>query len=124
MAKRSDIETMIDYATDPDQRAALESRIGDDAEAQARYREQVFSPNRSLLDLLEMYPACALPVEIYLDLLPPLRPRYYSISSSPLVDQGVCSITTGVLQAPARSGRGVFSGVCSNHLAASSSAYR
>jgi cytochrome P450 / NADPH-cytochrome P450 reductase len=80
----------------------------------------VFSPNRSLLDLLEMYPACALPLEIYLDLLPPLRPRYYSISSSPLVDQGVCSITTGVLQAPARSGRGVFSGVCSNHLAASS----
>ena len=120
VAKRSDIETMIDYTTDPDQRAALGSLIGDDAEAQAYYREQVFSPNRSLLDLLEMYPACALPFEIYLDLLPPLRPRYYSISSSPLVDQGVCSITTGVLQAPARSGRGVFSGVCSNHLAASS----
>ena len=66
-----------------------------------------------------MYPACALPFEIYLDLLPPLRPRYYSISSSPLVDQGVCSITTGVVRAPARSGRGVFAGVCSNHLAAS-----
>jgi cytochrome P450/NADPH-cytochrome P450 reductase len=97
VAKRSDIKTMIDYTTDPDQRAALESLVGDDAEGQACYRGQVFSPNRSLLDLLEMYPACALPFEIYLDLLPPLRPRYYSISSSPLVDQGVCSITTGVL---------------------------
>jgi cytochrome P450/NADPH-cytochrome P450 reductase len=33
--KRSDIETMIDYTTDPDQRAAFERLIGDDAEAQA-----------------------------------------------------------------------------------------
>ena len=49
---------------------------------------------------------------------PPLRPRYYSISSSPLVDAGVCSITVGVLEGPALSGRGEFRGVCSNYLAA------
>ena len=37
-------------------------------------------------------------------MLPPLRPRYYSISSSPLVSPDVCSITVGVLRGPARSG--------------------
>jgi cytochrome P450 / NADPH-cytochrome P450 reductase len=119
VAKRSDIELMVSYTDDPEQRATLEELIGDDAEAQARYRERVFLPNRSLLDLLEEFPACALPFEVYLDLLPPLRPRYYSISSSPLVDQGVCSITTGVLRAPARSGHGEYAGICSNHLATS-----
>ena len=64
----------------------------------------MFTPNRSVLDLLEEFPACALPFEVYLDMLPPLRPRYYSISSSPLVDPEVCSITTGVLRGPARGG--------------------
>ena len=119
VAKRSDIELMVSYTDDPEQRAVLEELIGDDPEAQARYRERVFLPNRSLLDLLEEFPACELPFEVYLDLLPPLRPRYYSISSSPLVDQSVCSITTGVLRAPARSGHGEYAGICSNHLATS-----
>ena len=58
----------------------------------------VLAPNRSLLDLLEAFPACALPFAEYLDMLPPLRPRYYSISSSPLASADVCSITVGVLR--------------------------
>ena len=51
-----------------------------------------------MLDLLEDYPACEMPFEVFLDRLPPLRPRYYSISSSPLVSPDTCSITTGVLR--------------------------
>ncbi|WP_214366618.1 bifunctional cytochrome P450/NADPH--P450 reductase [Pseudonocardia sp. H11422] len=113
---RADIEMLAAHTEDPATRAALELLTGDDEQSQARYREQVFEPNRSLLDLLEQFPACAVPFEVYLDLLPPLRPRYYSISSSPLVSPEVCSITTGVLRAPARSGAGVFRGICSTHL--------
>ena len=51
-------------------------------------------------------------------MLPPLRPRYYSISSSPLADPSVCSITVGVVEGPARSGQGIYRGVCSTYLAA------
>jgi cytochrome P450/NADPH-cytochrome P450 reductase len=116
VATRADIEVMARYTGDPAERAALEALASDDEKSQARYREQVFLPYRSILDLLDIYPACALPFEVYLDLLPPLRPRYYSISSSPIVDPQVCSITTGVLEAPARSGAGVFSGVCSSYI--------
>ena len=90
---------------------------GDDEESQARYREQVFATNRSVLDLLDEFPACRLPFEEYLDMLPPLRPRYYSISSSPLAEPEVCSITAGVVRGPARSGTGTFTGVASGHLA-------
>ncbi|MHA6796337.1 bifunctional cytochrome P450/NADPH--P450 reductase [Pseudonocardia bannensis] len=119
VAGRDDIETLATYTDDPDTRAALESLTGDDEQSRARYREQVFEPNRSVLDLLEQFPACAVPFEVYLDLLPPLRPRYYSISSSPMISPDVCSITIGVLQAPARSGVGHFRGVCSTHLSLS-----
>jgi cytochrome P450 / NADPH-cytochrome P450 reductase len=49
-------------------------------------------------------------------MLPPLRPRYYSISSSPLRDVSRCSITVAVVEGPARSGRGTFQGVCSSYL--------
>ena len=67
---------------------------------------------------MDDYPSCAPPFEVFLDMTPPLRPRYYSISSSPLADAGACSITVGVLEGPALSGRGKFRGVCSNYLAA------
>jgi len=46
-----------------------------------------------------------------------LAPRYYSISSSPSIDPERCSVTVGVVEAPASSGRGVYKGVCSNYLA-------
>jgi cytochrome P450/NADPH-cytochrome P450 reductase len=117
VAGRDDIGTLARYTDDPDQQAVLESLVGDDEDSHARYREQVYAPNRSVLDLLEAFPACRLPFEEYLDLLPPLRPRYYSISSSPLTSPDVCSITTGVLRGPARSGTGLFTGVASGHLA-------
>ncbi len=117
VATRSDIETMARHTDDPAQRAELLSLVGDDEESSRRYREQVFVPYRSQLDLLERFPACSLPFENYLDMLPPLRPRYYSISSSPLVDAEVCSITAGVLRVPARGGDGEYRGICSNHLA-------
>ena len=70
-----------------------------------------------MLDLLEEFRACELPFNIYLELVPQLKPRYYSISSSPLVDPHVCSITVGVIEGPARSGRGRYQGVCSSYLA-------
>ncbi|MFI5610530.1 bifunctional cytochrome P450/NADPH--P450 reductase [Amycolatopsis sp. NPDC051903] len=120
VATRAGIEVLAHYTEDPAQRAELESLAGDDEASQTRYQERVFTPRRSLLDLLEEFPSCAVPFDVYLDLLPPLRPRYYSISSSPLTDAKVASITTGVLRAPVRGGgEDTFSGVCSNYLAGS-----
>ena len=117
VAGRDDIATMARHTDDPAQKAALEELAGDGEAAQQRYRDEVYAPNRSVLDLLEAFPGCALPFAEFLDLLPPLRPRYYSISSSPLASPDACSITAGVLQAPARSGTGTFTGVSSAYLA-------
>lgn len=70
-----------------------------------------------MLDLLEKYEACDMPFERFLELLRPLKPRYYSISSSPRVNPRLASITVGVVRGPAWSGRGEYRGVASNDLA-------
>jgi cytochrome P450 / NADPH-cytochrome P450 reductase len=80
------------------------------------YREAVFSKRKSVLDLLEEHRACELPFNVYLEMLPPLRPRHYSISSSPLMHPKSCSISVAIVDEPHRSGSGAYQGVCSNYL--------
>ena len=70
-----------------------------------------------MLELLDEFPSCDVPFNVYLELLPPMRPRYYSISSSPAVTSS--HLTVGVPHGPARSGDGYFNGVASTHLASS-----
>jgi cytochrome P450 / NADPH-cytochrome P450 reductase len=114
VATREQVATLAQHAKDAKERQALEALAGDDA----RYGKQVFGARKSVLDILDEYASCEPPFEVFLDLTPPMRPRYYSISSSPLVDAALCSITVGVLESAALSGRGKFRGVCSNYLAA------
>ena len=114
---RAQLTKLAEYTHDPAHRSALLALAGDDEASQVRYREQVFAARESVLDLLDEYPSCEPSFAAFLDLLPPLRPRYYSISSSPLVSADTCSITVGVVEGPARSGHGVFKGICSNYLA-------
>ncbi|HRW06721.1 MAG TPA: cytochrome P450 [Caldilineaceae bacterium] len=121
VATQQQIETLAKYTECPPEKMKLLALAGegatDNEAVKALYRVEVLTKRKSLLDLLEEYPACTLPFNLYLELLPALRPRYYSISSSPLHDPQRCTITVGVVDAPARSGRGQYRGVCSNYLA-------
>ncbi len=116
VATRSQIQVLAEYAECPPERQRLLALAGDDADSTARYRKEVLDAHISVLDLLEDNQSCSLPFNIYLEFLPPLKPRYYSISSSPMVDAQQCSVTVGVLDAPARSGHGRYHGVCSTYL--------
>jgi cytochrome P450/NADPH-cytochrome P450 reductase len=116
VATRSQIQTLVEHTECPWTRPRLAALAGDDEVSTARYKAEVMATRKSLVDLLEEYPACALPFHVYLEMLGPLAPRYYSISSSPLRDERHMSITVGVVDAPARSGRGTYQGVCSNYL--------
>ncbi|MCP2165612.1 bifunctional cytochrome P450/NADPH--P450 reductase [Goodfellowiella coeruleoviolacea] len=96
----------------PPERAALRA-LAEDAEARA-------ADHRSLLDLVEDHPALreTLTWPVLLDLLPPMRIRHYSISSSPEADPRHLDLMVSLLAAPARSGRGEFRGTGSGYLAA------
>jgi cytochrome P450/NADPH-cytochrome P450 reductase len=110
VASRKDVALLARYTECPRSKPSLEALAGDG------YKTQVQAKHVSLLDLLEEFPACEVPLGVFLELLPVLTPRYYSISSSPLAEAEQCSITVGVVDEPAYSGNGQFRGVCSTHL--------
>ena len=116
VATRKQIATLAEHTRCPRTRPTLLAYAGDDADSVARYRAEVGVRRKSVLDLLEEFAACELPFNVYLEMLAPMVPRYYSISSSPLAAPGRCSITVGVVEGPARSGCGTYFGICSNHL--------
>ncbi|MCH0539254.1 cytochrome P450 [Streptomyces sp. MUM 203J] len=80
------------------------------------FRERVTSRGHSLLDLLEKHRACELPFESFLELLPVLRPRHYSISSSAEASPGEVDLMVSLLVAPHRAGEGTFRGIASDYV--------
>ncbi|MEU9346107.1 cytochrome P450 [Streptomyces sp. NPDC048278] len=74
---------------------------------------------RTLVEIVEDHPALrgALDWPRLLDLLTPLKPRHYSISSSPAADPRHADLMISLLEAPARSGNGTYRGTGSGHLA-------
>lgn len=116
VATRKQIRTLVAHNECPPEKAKLAALAGDDEASVALYRDEVLAKRKSLLDLLQENPACTVPFNIYVEMLTALRPRYYSISSSPLVQPQNCSITVAVVEAAARSGHGSYQGVCSTYL--------
>ena len=113
VATRKHLKVLAEHCQCPPEKQTLISWSNQDE----LYRQQVLARGKSVLDLLEEHPSCELPFNLFLEMLAGLRPRYYSISSSPLQTERICSITVGVLDAPARSGKGRYRGACSTYLA-------
>ncbi|MCS7462143.1 bifunctional cytochrome P450/NADPH--P450 reductase [Paenibacillus doosanensis] len=111
-ATRAQLRELAAFTVCPPHKKELEALLQEDA-----YKEEVLGKRLTMLELLEQYPACELPFERFIELLPPLKPRYYSISSSPKAGADTASITVGVVRGPAKSGRGEYRGVASNYLA-------
>jgi len=117
VATRKQIQIMSEHTRCPVTKPKLLAYVGDDAAASEHYRADILGKRKSVFDLLEEHPACELPFHAYLEMLSLLAPRYYSISSSPSGDPQRCSVTVGVVEGPASSGRGIYKGICSNYLA-------
>ncbi len=111
-ATRKHIQAMAHHTRCPFTRPKLEALLEED-----HFRSDILAKRRSVLDLLEEFPACELPFAAFLEMMPLMTPRSYSISSSPVADGARCSMTVAVVEGPARGGAGVYHGVCSNYLA-------
>ncbi|CAG9612201.1 Bifunctional cytochrome P450/NADPH--P450 reductase [Bacillus rhizoplanae] len=109
---RTQLRELAAYTVCPPHKRELEALLEEEA-----YKTNILQKRTTMLDLLEKYPACELPFERFLELLPPLKVRYYSISSSPQIVSNRASITVGVVRGPSWSGRGEYLGVASNYLA-------
>ncbi|GII04154.1 bifunctional cytochrome P450/NADPH--P450 reductase [Planobispora takensis] len=107
-AARADLDTLAAHTECPWTRGQL---------AALDYAEEILAKRVSVLALLERFPAITLPLPAFLEMTGPIRPRYYSISSSPLADPGTVRITVGLVEGPAWSGAGEYRGTCSAYLA-------
>ncbi|MET9903060.1 cytochrome P450 [Streptomyces sp. NPDC006446] len=116
VATRSQIQTLAEYTQCPWTRPQLQSYTADTTEAQERYQSEILGKRVSVLGLLERFPAVELPLAVFLDLMGPIRPRFYSISSAPLANPRHVRLTVGLLEGPALSGDGQYRGTCSSYI--------
>lgn len=111
-ATRAQVAHLAEITRCPPEREALEALAGD------AYEAEVLGKRASVLDLLMRFESCPVPFARFLDMLPPLKARQYSISSSPLWKPDHVTLTVAVVDAPAWSGEGRFQGVATSFLAA------
>jgi cytochrome P450 / NADPH-cytochrome P450 reductase len=79
-------------------------------------REAVDAGGYDVLQLLDEFPSCKLNVFEFLQVAQPLRPRYYSPSSSPRVHGDVVHLTVGLESIPLPGGAREFSGMSGHYL--------
>ncbi|GME65126.1 hypothetical protein Trco_000025 [Neofusicoccum parvum] len=107
-----DLRILAAAATDDATKAALTSLATTSAPASTRAKRP------SILTLLTTHPTIALPFATFLSLLPPLRPRTYSISSAPHWHPHHATLTVSVLDPPTA----LHPGVASTYLTRSTPA--
>ncbi|KAH6895217.1 cytochrome P450 [Thelonectria olida] len=109
-ATKRNILALAEATEDKSTIEELETLAGDG------YQENIVAKRVSVLELLERFHAVALPISSYLAMLPPMRVRQYSISSSPLADPTKATLTYSLLDAPSLSGQGRHVGVATSFL--------
>ncbi|RHZ59800.1 uncharacterized protein CDV56_105806 [Aspergillus thermomutatus] len=110
-ATRRNVLTLAGYAREAGEKERLEQLAGD------QFQHEITEKRVSVLDLLEKYPSVELPIGLFLGLLPPMRIRQYSISSSPLKDPHCVSLSYSLLDEPSLSGQGRHIGVATSYIA-------
>ncbi|OWR29606.1 NADPH--cytochrome reductase [Saccharibacillus sp. O23] len=112
-ATRAQLKELAEKTVCPPHKVEIEALMKDEE----TYKREVLFKRLTMLDILEKYRACEMEFQRFLTLLPPLKPRYYSISSSPKLDPKRLSLTVAVVRGPARGGNGEYAGIASNYLA-------
>ncbi|WP_175732949.1 bifunctional cytochrome P450/NADPH--P450 reductase [Burkholderia ambifaria] len=110
-ATRSQVSTLAAATRCPPEKVELE-RLGAGA-----FECEILEKRTTVIDLLERFGSVDLPFDKFLDMLPALKARQYSISSSPLWKANHVTLTVAVVDAPALSGNGRHEGVASSYLA-------
>jgi len=118
-ASRSQIRALSKLAQNPKEAQSLRDLsmfpVGNDGED--RWATNILAKRCTLLEILKEFKSIEVDVGTILAMLPEIKPRYYSISSSPKHDQSVLSISVSVVKGISPKGRNHF-GVASNFIKA------
>lgn len=109
------LKRLIEFIECPNRRADAQALV----ESPDRFEKEILQARVSLLQYLESAPECELPFELFLEFVAPARPRYYSISSSALVEPRSVDLSISVLRAASQNSSAadeIFEGACSVYL--------
>ncbi|SCZ14965.1 cytochrome P450 / NADPH-cytochrome P450 reductase [Streptomyces sp. 136MFCol5.1] len=116
VATRTQVRILAEHTECPWTRPQLQAYTADTEEAEERYQNEILGKRISVLGLLERFSAVELPLAVFLEMMGPIRPRFYSISSAPLANPQHVRLTVGLLEGPALSGDGQYRGTCSSYI--------
>ena len=115
-ATRNDVRGLLAHTRCPVTQKELNKLVADDEDSKKAFTKDITDKRVTVYDLLMRYPAIELTLDGLLDMTSAIRPRFYSISSSPLMLPDAINLTVGTVAAPAWSGAGFYQGVASSHL--------
>nr|QQY02569.1 NADPH--cytochrome P450 reductase [Cryptocotyle lingua] len=104
------------YATDPEDARQLRYLGSNTLEGNKYYSQWILEERRNVVDIFMEFPSIRIPADCLLELLPRIKPRFYSISSSPLRDSTSLHLTVAVVSEQTRRGR-KFNGLTTKWLA-------
>eukprot|EP00761_Pharyngomonas_kirbyi_P013488 gb/GECH01013517.1/.p1 GENE.gb/GECH01013517.1/~~gb/GECH01013517.1/.p1 ORF type:complete len:646 (+),score=145.49 gb/GECH01013517.1/:1-1938(+) len=110
-AKLQFLKALLTYVTDESQKDRLQSIC----DSKDHYHEYVVKADRMPLEVLRDFDSARMPLEHFIELVPRLQPRYYSIASSSKQHPNSIHIVVAVVEYSTPAGR-TAKGVCSTHL--------
>ncbi|KAL7692294.1 putative Flavoprotein-like superfamily [Plasmopara halstedii] len=111
--RKGPLKQLAFFASDPVERLALTRLASKDGKDE--YQKWILEDERSFVDVLEHFCSVKVSVRDLLHIVPFLLPRYYTISSSSLVNPQRVHATVSVIENRKENNR-VFRGVCSTYL--------
>ncbi|PIC39356.1 hypothetical protein B9Z55_011071 [Caenorhabditis nigoni] len=108
------LKAISEYCTDESEKEYLNKLSVANEEGLKEYARYIVKERRSIVDVLTDQKTCKPPIEYLLELLPRLQARYYSIASSPRVNEekiAVCAVVTKYTI-----GDRLINGVCTRYL--------
>lgn len=115
LPRRKLVKALSWYATDKEEKQELALMASNSEEGKNLFNKVIRDPKRMVIDVLNQYKSVDLPLEIFLELMPIMPPRYYSIASSKSKNPHSIHIVVAVVKYITPLGK-QREGVCSSYL--------
>lgn len=109
------LREMSSFAKSEEDLKFMELICSSQPEGREKYNEWVLKGCRNIVQIINDIPTFRPPADLLIELLPRLQPRYYSISSSNLVNPSIASITAVMVEYMSPAGY-LNKGVATNYL--------
>jgi NADPH-ferrihemoprotein reductase len=115
LPRKKVLKAFANYAQDEKEREYLKLLSANSDEGKREYHDFVSSKSRSTLDVLNHLKSVKIPLSHFLELMPRLQPRYYSIASSSQIHKDSVHVVVAVVRYKTELGK-TKEGVCSSYL--------